>query len=73
MDIDTIVQLINNVGFPICISIALFYKMNEDSKNHKAEIDSLINAHREEISSLKEIMTEVKIAITELKDKISND
>ena len=47
--------------------------MNEDSKNHKAEIDSLINAHREEISSLKEIMTEVKIAITELKDKISND
>lgn len=62
MDIDTIVQLINGTGFPICVSIALFYKMNEDSKNHK-----------EEINSLKEIMNEIRIAITELKDKISND
>lgn len=39
--VNVIVQLISGVGFPIVVSIALFWKLNETDKNHKEEVEKL--------------------------------
>jgi len=44
MDISTVSQLISSVGFPIAACIALFWQMNKQNEQHKAEMDSLKEA-----------------------------
>ena len=58
--LDTVSKVILTVGFPIVMCLLLWYQMLISDKNHKAEVDAL-----------KDVITDVKIAITELKDAIS--
>lgn len=44
MDANAIAQLIQNVGFPIVMCGALFWKMWKDGENHKEEVDKLTEA-----------------------------
>lgn len=44
MDVNTIVQLIGSLGFPIVCCIALFWRMIKSDENHKTEIDKLTDA-----------------------------
>ena len=57
---DSIISIINGVGFPIaaCVGMALYIK--EESKNHRAEVESL----RETIDDLKDVLTEIKAILT---------
>lgn len=41
LEVDALVQLITNIGFPIVACIALFYKMDKQDKAHKEEVDKL--------------------------------
>lgn len=41
MTIDVIIDLINGVGFPIVMTILLFYKMDKQDARHEKEIDKL--------------------------------
>lgn len=41
MELETVVNLISTVGFPIVCCIALFWKMGKQDENHRQEIDSL--------------------------------
>lgn len=45
------VNLISNVGFPIACTAAMFYMLNSERTAHKEEVDSL----REAITELKEV------------------
>lgn len=41
MDANALVQIISNLGFPIAMSIALFWYMTKQDERHKEETDKL--------------------------------
>ena len=55
MNMSAISQLISSVGFPIAACVALFWQMNRESTQHKAEMDAL-----------KESLNQNTLAITKL-------
>ena len=56
---DEIVQLIRDLGFPIAVAVALFWKNMKDQEQHKVEMDKMTEA-----------LNNNTLALTELKDKI---
>lgn len=56
---ENITQVISTVGFPIAMSLLLFWYMTEQNK-----------AHKEETSSLKDAINRLEIAITTLINKL---
>ena len=54
-----VVTAISTVGFPIVMWILIFYYMEKEAESHKQEVDGL-----------KEVLTDLKISITQLTDKI---
>ena len=54
-----VVTAISTVGFPIVMCILIFYYMEKEAESHKQEVDGL-----------KEVLTDLKISITHLTDKI---
>ena len=54
-----VVTAISTVGFPIVMCILMFYCMEKEAESHKQEVDGL-----------KEVLTDLKISITQLTDKI---
>lgn len=60
MEPGTITQLISSLGFPIVVAGAMFWKMNKQDEDHKAEM-----------SKLAEAINNNTIALTKLSDKLS--
>lgn len=58
MDINTITQIISNVGFPIACCIAMFWLNNKNEERHI-----------EEVSTLKEAIYDLKTAILNMGNK----
>lgn len=56
-----IVDLIGNTGFPIAVSLICMYYIYKQSI-----------AHKEEIETLRDAINNNTLALTELKDKLSN-
>ena len=54
-----VVTAISTVGFPIVMCILIFYYMEKEAESHKQEVDGV-----------KEVLTDLKISITQLTDKI---
>ena len=54
-----LVTAISTVGFPIVMCILIFYYMEKESESHRQEVDGL-----------KEVLTDLKISIVKLTDKI---
>ena len=54
-----VVTAISTVGFPIVMCILIFYYMEKEAESHQQEVDGL-----------KEVLTDLKISITQLTDKI---
>ena len=59
MDVNMIMQAISTVGFPICACGALFWMVNKQDEQHKAEI-----------AALRSVLEANTQALTELKDMI---
>lgn len=59
---DAISKLILSVGFPVVMCLLMWYQMLKSDESHKAEVDGL-----------KDVINEVKIAITELKDALTKE
>lgn len=58
-DVQTISQLISSIGFPIAACCAIFYMMNKEREDHKAEVDSLkgvLEEVKETMASLKQLI-----------------
>lgn len=60
MELGTITQLISSLGFPIVVAGAMFWKMNKQDEDHKAEMNTLAEAIKNNT-----------IALTQLSDKLS--
>jgi len=54
-----IVTAISSVGFPIVMCVLIFWYMEKEAESHK-----------EEVNSLKDVLTELKVSITQLTDKL---
>ena len=54
-----VIQVINNVGFPIAVCIACFWYINKQSEQHK-----------EEMTKLNDALNNNTIALTQLTDKL---
>lgn len=44
MDANTVITLIQTLGFPICVSIALFWKMDKDDIRHRDAEEKMTEA-----------------------------
>ena len=63
---DDIVNIISSVGFPIAMTLLLFWYMTKQNDR----IDKQNEAHKEETNSLKDAINKLEIAITALITKI---
>lgn len=62
MSMDTIIQLINGVGFPIAVSIALFYQNTKQDERYQEltkDLQEVINTNTKTLSELNANLTNV--------------
>ena len=57
MDIASITQFVNQLGFPIACVIAMFYMLNKEMEAHKEEVDKMITALNNNTLVLEHIKT----------------
>ena len=62
MTAQDIITAISTLGFPICMCVALFWYMIDQNKKHS-----------EESKSMREAITDLKVAITQLTDKLGGE
>lgn len=55
MNMDTIIQLINGVGFPIAVSIVLFYQNEKQNVRYDAQMKELTKVIENNTLTLKEL------------------
>lgn len=56
---DIVVQIISTVGFPIAMCVIMFWFLNKEQENHKAEMFELkdvINKNNEVLAALKQLI-----------------
>lgn len=62
MDVSALMSAIGSLGFPIAMCVMLFYYLQSESK-----------AHKEEVSSLKDAITDLRVTLAELNTSIKRD
>ena len=63
MDIDSVTQLVSNVGFPVAVCIALFFYMEKQNERHQQETDKLNETVQSNTKVLTELCTLIKSLI----------
>ena len=66
---DGITQLIASLGFPIVMCLVMFKYMQEESENHKKEVDSMKDSLKENTV----VLADLKSMIQTLVDYLRND
>ena len=59
MEIEAITTLISNMGFPIACVIALFWDLNKEREEHKAETQKLADAINNNTIVMEKILSKV--------------
>lgn len=59
MDINSITNVIGSLGFPIVMCVLIFKYLEQEQE-----------AHKEEIASLKDVISDLKVAITSLTERL---
>lgn len=62
MDLSSITGFINSCGFPIAATCAMGFLLYREQ-----------NLHKEEVNTLKDAITELKVAISKLTEKLGGD
>lgn len=63
MDLNGIVSLISNIGFPVAVCIALFFYMEKQNERHQNETDKLNETVQSNTKVLTELCTLIKTLI----------
>lgn len=63
MDLNGIVSLISNVGFPVAVCIALFFYMEKQNERHQNETDKLNETVQSNTKVLTELCTLIKTLV----------
>lgn len=59
--INSIIQIVQSLGFPIAMCLLIFWRMNKES-----------DSHREEVNSLKDTLSENTKVLAQLQQLIEN-
>lgn len=60
---DSVTQLVSNVGFPVAVCIALFFYMEKQNERHQQETDKLNETVQSNTKVLTELCTLIKTLI----------
>ena len=63
MEVNEIVSLISNVGFPVAVCIALFFYMEKQNERHQQETDKLNETVQSNTKVLTELCTLIKTLV----------
>lgn len=63
MDINAIISLVSNVGFPVAVCIALFFYMEKQNERHQQETDKLNETVQSNTKVLTELCTLIKTLV----------
>jgi preprotein translocase subunit YajC len=63
MEVNEVLNIISNVGFPIAVCVVLFYYMNKQNEKHKQEIDKLSETLQGNTKVLTELCTLIKTIV----------
>ena len=63
MNMNDIVSVISNVGFPVAVCIALFFYMEKQNERHQTETDKLNDTLQNNTKVLTELCTLIKTLI----------
>lgn len=63
MDIESVTQLVSNVGFPVAVCIGLFFYMEKQNERHQQETDKLNETVQSNTKVLTELCTLIKTLI----------
>lgn len=59
MEYDLILQAISTIGFPIVMTCALFWKVNQQDKQHQEQLNLLTDA----LNNNTKVMTELSVKL----------
>lgn len=59
MDAQLIVTIISNLGFPIAVAVALFWKMNQQDVDHKEEMNKVTEAINNNTLALQRLIDKI--------------
>lgn len=63
MDVNGIISLISNVGFPVAVCVALFFYMEKQNERHQKETDKLNETVQSNTKVLTELCTLIKTLV----------
>ena len=63
MDLNGIISLISNVGFPVAVCISLFFYMEKQNERHQNETDKLNKTVQSNTKVLAELCTLIKTLV----------
>lgn len=63
MDVETITTLISTLGFPIVVCIALFWYINKQATDHKAETETLRKTIEENTTILAQLKELINVLV----------
>ena len=66
---DTVTQLISTLGFPIVMCLIMFRYMQDESKNHKQEVDSLKESLKENTVVLADLKSMIQTLVQYMRDE----
>lgn len=72
MDINTILQAIATVGFPICSCIVIGSYFSKVNDNYRSDIKEITASHKEEINQLASVIQQNTLVIQKLCDNLDD-
>lgn len=63
MDIDNIITIISNVGFPVGMCLLLFFYMEKQNERHQQETDKINDTLKDNTKVLSELTTLIKTLV----------
>lgn len=63
MEVNEIVSIVSNVGFPVAVCIALFFYMEKQNERHQKETDRLNETVQSNTKVLTELCTLIKTLV----------
>lgn len=73
MDVQTIIQLISAVGFPITMCGAMGWFVVDQTNKHREEVSKLNEQHEKEMNTVVEAINNNTVALKELSIKLGGN
>lgn len=73
MDVQTVLQIISTVGFPIAMCCAMGWFVVDQTNKHRDEVSKLNEQHEQEMNTVVEAINNNTLALKELSLKLGGE